>query len=171
MRRLVSSLLASCCLFASTCALGAEPGCDEKALRDEAQRAKTWRYAWSGINAGLMVGAFAVVPLVDRESRPDWIVSGIGSGVSLLATWWWPLRVESSARELDALSSEQRTLQLPRLLRESAADERARVAWPWHVANVALSAATGSIIAFGYQHYWSGAITAAAALRSARCSC
>jgi hypothetical protein len=162
MRRLLSCLLASCALLYCACAAGAAPGCDEKALRDEAHRAKTWRYAWSGINAGLMIGSFAVVPLVERESRPDWIVSGIGSGVTVLGTWLWPLRVEAALEELDALPPERRQVELPRLLRESAEDEHARVTWPWHLLNVGLSAAAGSIVAFGYKHYWSGAITAVA---------
>jgi hypothetical protein len=162
MRRLSSCLIASCAFFYCACAVAASPGCDEMALRDQAQRARTWRYAWSGINAGLMVGSFVVVPLVEREARPDWIVSGVGSGVTVLTTWLWPLRVESALEELDALPPEQRQAALPRLLRESAEDERARVRWPWHLANVGLSLAAGSIIAFGYDHYVSGAITAAA---------
>ena len=161
MRRVVSCLLASCALLYGACAAGAPPGSDEKALRDEARRARTWRYAWTGINAGLMVGSFVVVPLVEREGRPDWIVSGVGSGVAGLATWLWPLRVEGAVEELDALPLQQRQAKLPRLLRESADDERERVTWPWHLANLGLSVAGGSIIAFGYKHYLSGAITAA----------
>jgi hypothetical protein len=80
----------------------------------------------------------------------------------VVATWVWPLRVESALDELDALPPAERPAQLKRLLRESAEDEHDRVRWPWHVVNFALSAGAGSIIAFGYKHYWSGAITAAA---------
>ena len=162
MRWLVGFLFASCVAWPAAHAAAEEPGCDSKALHDEAHRARIWRYTWSGVNAGLMVGSFVAVPLVERESRPDWIVSGIGSGVTVLATWLWPLRVEGAADELDALPRAERAQALPRLSRESGVDEHDRVTWPWHVANFGLSAAAGAIIAFGYQHYASGAITAAA---------
>jgi hypothetical protein len=141
----------------------AQPACDAAALEREAERARVWRYTWSGINAGLTLGSFVAVPLVDRESRPDWIVSGIGSGITLLATWFFPLRVEDAAEELAALPPAERAKRLPALLRESALDERERVTWPWHVANLGLSAAGGAVIAFGFDHYLSGALTAAGA--------
>lgn len=131
-------------------------------LHAEARSARTWRYTWVGVNGGLMVGAFAMLPLVERENRPDWIISGIGSGVTLLATWLWPLNVEGADEELSALPAAERSRRLPRLLHDSAEDEQARVTWPWHAANVGLSLGTGAIIAFGYQHYASGAITAVA---------
>lgn len=135
----------------TSCALGP--------LRAEARAARTWRYTWSGINAGLMVGSFAIAPLVQKEDRPDWIVSGIGSGVTVLATWFFPLRVESAVDELEALPPEQCRAQLAPLSLESLRDERARVTWPWHVLNLGLSAAAGGIIAFGYRHYASGVVT------------
>lgn len=150
-----------CWLLGSTGALAAPPTHDaEAALRAEASRARTWRYAWAGVNGGLTIGAFVALPLDDREARPDWIVSGVGSGVTVLACWFFPLRVESAVDELDALPLAARARQLPRLLRESAEDERSRVTWPWHVANFGLSALGGGIIAFGYDHYLSGALTA-----------
>jgi hypothetical protein len=89
-------------------------------------------------------------------------VSGIGSGIAAATTWFWPLRVEGAAEELEALSPAARRQQLGRLWRESAADERDRVRWPWHLANLGLAAAGGAVIAFGYHHYLSGALTAAA---------
>jgi hypothetical protein len=161
--RSIASLTIACCWLlhgAGARAAPTEPG-QEQQLRVEASRARTWRYAWSGVNAGLTVGAFVALPLDRRESRPDWIVSGAGSGLTLLTTFFLPLRVESAVAELDAMPPDQRTARLPRLYRESAADERERVSWPWHVANVGLSALAGGIIAFGYDHYVSGAITAA----------
>ena len=160
MRLIFSLALASCFLSSAAAASAAEPTQGSPySLRDEARRARTWRYVWSGVNAGLMVGSFAAVPLVERESRPDWIISGIGSGVTVVATWLWPLRVESASEELDALPPAERAKQWPRLRAESAEDERARVTWPWHVINFGLCAGTGAIIAFGYDHYWSGLIT------------
>jgi hypothetical protein len=159
MRLLVSLALASGCIFYGAGALAEPSHCDQQSLRDEARRARTWRYSWSGVNAGFTVGSFVAVPLVDKESRPDWIVSGVGSGVTLLVTWFFPLRVESAADELDALPADQRARQFQRLRLESADDEHARVTWPWHVLNFGLSAGAGSIIAFGYHHYASGAVT------------
>jgi hypothetical protein len=136
--------------------------CSGRLVTEEARAARTWRYAWSGINAGFMVGSFVAVPLVHKEDRPDWIISGIGSGVTVLATWFFPLRVESAADELEALPAEQCQAQYPRLVRESWHDEQARVTWPWHVLNFGLSAGAGSIIAFGYGHYASGLVTTVA---------
>jgi hypothetical protein len=160
MRLIPSLALAAFVLSQSGAASAAEPVPGAPySLRDEARRARTWRYAWSGVNAGLMVGSFVAVPLVERESRPDWIVSGIGSGMTGLATWLWPLRVESASEELDALPPAERPKQWSRLRAESAEDERARVTWPWHVVNFGLCAGSGAIIAFGYDHYWSGLIT------------
>lgn len=161
MRLLVCLAFASCSLLCAAGAWAAPPSQrDEAALRAEASRARTWRYAWAGVNGGLTVGAFVALPLDDREARPDWIVSGVGSGVTVLACWFFPLRVESAVDELDALPFAERARQLPRLYRESAEDEQSRVSWPWHVANLGLSALGGGIIAFGYDHYLSGAITA-----------
>jgi hypothetical protein len=164
MRGAITSLFVSGWLLCAARA-EAEPRAegDEQALRGEAHRARVWRYTWSGINAGILAGSFVAAPLVAREDRPDWVVSGVGSGISLLATWFWPLRVESAADELDALPLAERARELPRLLRESAEDERERVTWPWHLANLGLSAAGGAVIAFGYHHYLSGAITTVAA--------
>jgi hypothetical protein len=133
--------------------------CPLRLFHEQAHAARTWRYAWSGVNAGLMVGSFVAVPLVAKEDRPDWIVSGIGSGVTVLATWFFPLRVESALDELEALPPEQCRAQLPQLWLESRQDEQARVTWPWHLLNVGLAATAGGIIAFGYRHYASGLVT------------
>jgi hypothetical protein len=135
------------------------PECGEQALSDEAHRARVWRYSWMGINGALMAGAFVAVPLVKKEERPDWIISGAGSAINLATTWFWPLRVESAEEELDALPAAERPKQLRRLLLESAEDEHDRVTWPWHLANFGVSALAGGIIAFGYDHYISGLIT------------
>jgi len=162
MRSVLAFLIAST-LAVSARTVAAAPSCDAIALESEATRARVWRYTWSGVNAGLMVGSFVAVPLVERESRPDWIVSGVGSGITLLATWFFPLRVEDAAEELADLPPAERARRLPALLRESALDERERVTWPWHVANLGLSAAGGAVIAFGFDHYLSGALTAVGA--------
>jgi len=162
MRRLLGSAVVGGGLFVSASAPAEPRACTAQDLHAEAKSARTWRYAWVGINGGLMAGAFAMVPLVERENRPDWIISGIGSGVTLLTTWLWPLNVEGADEELSGSLAAERSRRLPQLLRDSAEDEHARVTWPWHAANVGLSVGTGAIIAFGYKHYASGAITAVA---------
>ncbi len=162
MRRSVTVGLFACLATFGSHGLAAPPAPGAQQLEREARRAKTWRYSWTAINGGLTVGAFALVPLVAREDRPDFVVSGVGSAITTFCTWIWPLRVEGAAAELDALPPAERERHLRRLLSESAADERDRVGWPWHVANIGLAAAGGAVIAFGYRHYLSGALTAAA---------
>jgi hypothetical protein len=152
--------LGSTLLLGNVCR-AAEPGaCDEPSLRDEAHRARVWRYSWTGVNAALAVGSFVVVPLVDAEDRPDWVVSGAGSAVTALTTWFLPLRVESAEAELAALPRAERARHVRRLVLESSEDEHDRITWPWHLVNVGFSALAGGIIAFGYGHYESGLITA-----------
>jgi hypothetical protein len=160
MRRAFLSLALGLPLLWARPAGADEPrACDERMIRDEAHRARVWRYSWTGINAALMIGAFVAVPLVDKEERPDWIVSGAGSAINVATTWFWPLRVESAEEELDKLPAAERARHLPRLVLESAEDEQDRVTWPWHVLNFGVSALGGGIIAFGYGHYESGLIT------------
>jgi hypothetical protein len=162
MRSLASFGLFACLATLSTCALGRPPAHGASELRREAQRAKTWRYGWTAVNGGLTLGALAAVPLVSADDRPDFVVSGIGSAITTICTWIWPLRVEGAADELEVLGPAERARQAPRLRRESALDERERIRWPWHVANIGLAAAGGAVIAFGYRHYLSGALTAVA---------
>jgi hypothetical protein len=146
-------------LWAAPAAAEKPPACAEQTLHDEAHRARFWRYSWTGVNAALMIGAFVAVPLVNKEERPDWVVSGAGSAINVAATWFWPLRVESAEEELAALPVGERARHVRRLVLESAEDEHARVTWPWHLANFGVSAILGGIIAFGYGHYESGLIT------------
>jgi hypothetical protein len=131
----------------------------DAALRAQAKRAHTHRYAWTGINGALTVGSFALIPLVRRESRPDLVVAGVGSALGTVATFVFPLRVESAPAELDSLAllpAAERQQKLRELLRADAEDERARLAWPWHVLNLSVSALAGGIVAFGLHHTESG---------------
>jgi hypothetical protein len=160
MRHFFLSLAMGLLLLWTERASAEEPrACDERMIRDEAHRARVWRYSWTGINAALMIGAFVAVPLVEKEERPDWVVSGAGSAINVATTWFWPLRVESAEEELDALPAAERGRHVRRLVLESAEDEQDRVTWPWHVANFGVSALGGGIIAFGYGHYESGLVT------------
>lgn len=131
----------------------------DAALREQAGRAHTHRYAWTAINGGLALASFAVLPVIQRASRPDFIVSGAGSVLGAVATFVFPLRVESDEADLDAAehsSPEERTRKLRALLRADADDERDRLALPWHALNLGVSALAGGIIAFGFHHTLSG---------------
>ena len=131
----------------------------EAALREQAGRARTHRYVWTGINGALAVGSFALLPIVDRESRPDFVVSGVGSLLSTVATFAFPFQIDSDRAELNTrgqLPPETRRRRLRELLRVDAADERERIALPWHVLNFGVSALAGGIVAFGFHHTLSG---------------
>ena len=128
-------------------------------LREQARRARTYRYAWTGINAGLAVGSFALIPLVDPEKRKDYIVSGIASSLGIVTTFAFPLTVDSDEPQLDSLDAlppAQRAQKLSQLLKDGADDEHSRVTWPWHALNLGTSALTGGIIAVGFDHWRAG---------------
>jgi hypothetical protein len=130
-----------------------------RALREQAGRAHTHRLVWTGINGALAVGSFAVLPALDRSSRPDFVVAGVGSVLGTVATFAFPLRVERDRTELDdaeRLPPEARHQKLHELLLADAEDEHDRLALPWHVVNFGLSALAGGIIAFGFHHTLSG---------------
>jgi hypothetical protein len=159
-RHLVVSLAFGVPLLWAAPARADEPrACTEQLIRDEARRARTWRYTWTGVNGALMLGSFAAVPFVDRAERPDWLIGGAGSAINVATTWFLPLNVEAAEEELDALPPKERARHVRRLVVESAKDERARTTWPWHVLNFGVSALGGGIIAFGYDHYESGLVT------------
>jgi hypothetical protein len=129
------------------------------ALREQAQRAHVHRIAWTGVNGALALGSFALLPVAPRASRPDFVVGGVGSLLGTVATFAFPMRVETDLVELDAaerLPPEARRLKLRELLRADAEDERARIALPWHALNFGVSALAGGIIAFGFHHTLSG---------------
>ena len=131
----------------------------EALLRDQAQRARTYRYVWTGINAGLAVGSFGLMPLVAHDKREDYAVSGIASLLGTVTTFAFPLHVERDDPELAALQTlppAARQKKLSELLRDGARDEHSRVTWPWHLFNLGASALTGSIIAFGFGHTRAG---------------
>ena len=128
-------------------------------LHEQARRARAYRYAWTGINAVLAVGSFALLPLLEPETRKDYIVSGIASTLGTVTTFVFPLNVEHDDAALAALAAlppAERTKKLTRLLKDAADDEHNRVTWPWHVLNLGTSALTSGIIALGFGHVRSG---------------
>jgi hypothetical protein len=128
-------------------------------LRDQAHRARTYRYAWTGINAGLAIGSFGLIPLLSHSKREDYVVGGIASAIGAVTTFAFPLHVEHDEPELDALQTlppAERHKKLRALLRDGAHDEHARVTWPWHALNLGTSLLTGGIIAVGFGHVRGG---------------
>lgn len=131
----------------------------EALLYDQAQRARTYRYVWTGINAGLAIGAFGLMPFVNHDQREDYAVSGIASLLGTVTTFAFPLQVEHDVPELDALQTlppVERHKKLSELLHDGAQDEHARVTWPWHLFNLGTSAITGGVIAIGFGHTQAG---------------
>jgi hypothetical protein len=134
----------------------------EALLRDQALRARSYRYAWTGINAALAVGSFAVIPLIDHAHREDYVVNGIASLVGMATTLALPLQVEGDEPALSAsaaLPPAERHKRLRALLDDGARDEHARVTWPWHALNLGTSALAGGIIAVGFGHTEDGVLT------------
>jgi hypothetical protein len=134
----------------------------ELGLQDEARKARTWRYAWTGINGALAAGSFGLLLFVDEEQYPDYIISGIGSTFTSALTFFTPLDVESNAEEavtLRSLPADQRLRRLETLTLKSHADAKLRASWPFHALNFAGCVLVGSIIAFGYDHYVNGVVT------------
>jgi len=136
-----------------------------RSLREQAGRAQTWRYAWTGVNGALAVGSFAPLPWASRESRPDWIVGGVGSVISTALTVFFPLRVENAdadLAELERAPSAERHARLRALASRDADDERARFSLPWHALNLGGSVLVGSVLAFGFKRVPSGIATGVA---------
>ncbi|HEX3772835.1 MAG TPA: hypothetical protein VHV51_00155, partial [Polyangiaceae bacterium] len=76
-----------------------------EALREQGSRAHTHRYVWTVVNGALGVGSFAILPAVALDSRKDFVVAGAGSLLGMVATFAFPLRVETDSAELDAIQT------------------------------------------------------------------
>ncbi len=125
-------------------------------LRD-ARRARTWRYAWTGINGALAVGSFGLLPLVQSEQRLELVVGGIGSTVAAVFTWFVPLEVEATLDRKVALASAcQRLAVEERFVAAAAADEASRVTWPWHLLNLGFGISYTLIVGLGADRWESG---------------
>ncbi len=133
-------------------------------LEREATKARTWRYAWVGINAGSAVLSLAAIPVLPKSERPTLLVGAATAVVSGTFTWFWPLDVEADAERASEIRLWPEAQRLPRLrqLREHAADDAAeRVRWPWHVGNFATALIPGAIVWFGFHEHLDGVLTAA----------
>lgn len=142
----------------SSCASGEstanEPIAQE--LAAEAGRARTWRYAWTGINAGSVALSLGGIPILPKSERPALVVGAATAAVSGLFTWFWPLDVEQDAEaaaRLGCLAGVERATELTRLRDHSARDESARIQWPWHVGNFVTALIPGAILWFGFHRH------------------
>jgi hypothetical protein len=131
-------------------------------LADEGRRARTWRVAWTAINGALTVGSFAPMPFVSREQWPDLVVSGVGSAISTVLTVAWPLEAEQAGR-LPAPGSCAQLAASIAAAERAAADEAARVTWPWHLINAGVGGVYYAILGLGYGRHASGVLTGASA--------
>ena len=133
-------------------------------LAAEARRARTWRYVWTGINAGSMALSLGGIPILPKSETPALAVGAAASALSGLFTWFWPLDVEDDAevaRHLGCRSPAELDQELVRLRDHSARDEASRVQWPWHVGNFATALIPGAILWFGFNRHLDGALTTA----------
>lgn len=159
-----ASAEATCTSNAST---SSEPIASE--LASEANRARTWRYAWTGINAGSMVLSLAGIPILSKSERPALIVGAATSAVSGGFTWFWPLDVEKDAelaQRVGCQLSADRPLELARLRQHSGRDEAERLRWPWHVGNVVTALIPGAILWFGFNRRLDGTLATLGSIAS-----
>jgi hypothetical protein len=127
-------------------------------LRD-ARRARTWRYVWSGINGTFAVGSFALMPFVSRDQRIELAVGGTYSTVAVVFTWFMPLEVEGTLDRKPSPVDLCRGLRLEEEATASAAaEEVARVSWPWHVLNVGAGALYTAIVGLTTDRWANGVV-------------
>ena len=132
-------------------------------LAAEARRARTWRYVWTGINAGSMVLSLGGIPILPKSETPALAVGAATSAASGLFTWFWPLDVEEDseiALHLACRPPAERDRELLRLRDHSARDEASRIQWPWHVGNFVTALIPGAILWYGFDRHLDGALAA-----------
>jgi hypothetical protein len=132
-----------------------------KELVAESGRAHTWRYVWTGINAGSMALSLAGIPILPKSETPSLVVGAGTAVVSGLFTWFWPLDVEADAEttlHLGCLTPSERDSELLRLREHSARDEASRIQWPWHVGNFVTALIPGAILWFGFDRRLDGVL-------------
>jgi hypothetical protein len=136
----------------------------ETSLIAEGARARRWRYVWGLTNETLAVGSFAVLPLYEREKRPDVVVGAFGSAFSGALTLLTPLGVEAAARDLErstALGACERLGYDEGLALRYGEEESKRTGLAPHLFAIGGSAVVGGFIAIAFHHGVSGLITGA----------
>lgn len=138
-------------------------------LAHEADKARTWRYVWTGLNAGSALLSLAAIPILPKSDRPDLIIGAATSAVSGAFTWFWPLDVEADAEAAPRSRCWPRPARRADLLRlrlHSARDEAERIRWPWHVGNLVTALIPGAVLWFGYHQQLNGALSVAGSFAS-----
>ncbi len=136
----------------------------ETSMIAEGARARRWRYAWGFGNEALATGSFAVLPLYEREKRPDVVVGAFGSVFSGALTLLTPLGVEAAARDLQTgakLGPCERLGYDEGLAMRYGEEEAKRTGLAPHLFAIGGSAAMGAFIAIAFHHGVSGLITGA----------
>jgi hypothetical protein len=130
----------------------------------EARRARTWRYAWTGINAGSMALSLGGIPILPKSDTPALAVGAATAALSGAFTWFWPLDVEEDAEtalRLGCRPPAKLELELQRIREHSARDEASRIQWPWHVGNFVTALIPGAILWFGFNRRLDAALASA----------
>ena len=125
-------------------------------------RARTWRFGWTGVNGALALGSVALLPVTRRSEWPDLIVGGAASALSAVVMVLTPLDVEADARAAMRLAPCGPLERIDALASHAAADERARVSWPWHLLNLGVAVVVGGILVVGFDHWEAGALNGGA---------
>jgi hypothetical protein len=125
----------------------------------EARRARTWRYTWTGVNGGLAVASFALIPFASKDQRLELWVGGVGSTLSTAMTLFWPLEVESTLGRNVKPGTPCERLRIEEQLAGTASDDEAgRVTLPWHIVNLGVGGIYTTIIGLGSGRWDSGVI-------------
>jgi hypothetical protein len=163
------SLVTECRLARGQCSVPAPDDPIRVELTHEADKARTWRYVWTGLDVGSAVLSAAALPLLPKSTRADLIIGGATSALSGAFTWFWPLDVEEHAEAAERTRCWPAALQTPELLRLrelSARDEAERVRWPWHVGNFVSALIPGALLWFGFHEHVNGALSVAGSFAS-----
>jgi hypothetical protein len=138
-------------------------------MRDQADRARTWRLSWSLVGTALAAGSYGQAAFVDtREERIDPIISGTAAAFIPIVFLLNPLRVigdeDQLAAELDALAYAGRpnepclTLSHAEILLAKSADNEAFGVGPvGQVIAVAANTTVALVLGLGFQH-WKAAL-------------
>jgi len=135
-------------------------------LRSDAHRARVWSYSWGAIYSSLTIGQFIAVPLVSRESRPDFYVGGGASLIGLLPLVVTPLKVMSDDKRLEEPNGDvpeaDPCVSLARaeafLIRDAANEAEGR-SLLFHGGNVVVNAGIFFLMGAGFGHWTSATIS------------
>ena len=131
-------------------------------MRDQGQRAETWRLAWSGVGFALAAGQYALIPFYPPDKRFEEAFSGTASLYLPLSLAVFPLRIQhySDILERAATDTEGSDSEMMRCLVLDYAEEQfiraakdeAQITGAFmQVTNLVLTAGYAAIFAFGFR--------------------